>query len=270
MDQNWNSNQSGSNGQMGPSMPPVPNAGMNVAPMLTPQMAGAGAVPVNPMAPPVPDSGKKSSVIETIILVFVCLIAAAAIVFAVMFYMQYNDLQADYDSKLASEVAAAEKNQKEIDEKDFMDREKLPNYSFTGPSDYGSISFQYPKTWSVYIHSDGTQNSDFEAYFSPKFVNPIDDEKSRYALRFIIRNEPSDEVMREYNTKVLDGDMTSKIFNADRNRISGNIYEGTIEEGMVGIVFVFKVNNMTGILRTDAETFRKDFEALVETLRRNN
>jgi hypothetical protein len=69
---------------------------------------------------------------------------------------------------------------------------------------------------------------------------------------------------------VLDGDMTSKIFNADRNRISGNIYEGTIEEGMVGIVFVFKVNNMTGILRTDAETFRKDFEALVETLRRNN
>ncbi|MBR0133883.1 hypothetical protein IJM16_01290 [Candidatus Saccharibacteria bacterium] len=273
MDQNWNGavpqNQNGGNGQMGPSMPPVPNAGMNT-PMLTPAMAG-GVVPPNPMAAPMPDSGKKSSIIETIILVVVCLIAATAIVLAVMFYMQYNELQTDFETQLNIKEVEAKKEQKEIDDQNYLDQSKLPNTLFTGPSDYGSIGFYYPKTWSVYIESDGSDNSDFVSYFAPTQVNPIKDKDSRYALRFSIIRKQSDDAMKPYDNKVKKGELTAKPFNADSNRISGTLYEGTVDKNIEGMVLVIKVNDKTAILQCDSdEVFRTDFEALIASLKRGS
>ena len=253
MDPNWNGaapqNQSGGNGQMGPSMPPVPNA----TPMLTPAPAMAGGVvPPNPMAAPVADSGKKGSLIETIILVIVCLIAATAIVFAVMFYMQYNELS------LNQEEAYEENN-------------KLPYTLFTGPSDYGTLSFYYPKTWSVYVDNDGSDNSDFIAYFAPTQVNPIKDSDSRYALRFQILRKQAEDVMKTYDNMVKKGQLTMSMFNADDNRISGSLYEGQIGKNMIGMVLVIKVNDKTAILQTDSsEVFREDFEILIKKLSRNS
>jgi hypothetical protein len=273
MDQNWNGavpqNQSGGNGQMGPNMPPVPNAGMNTTPMLTPQMPAGGA-PVNPMAPPMPDSGKKGSIVETIILGFVCLIAAGAIVAAVMFYMKYDELETNFDIKVSDATSAAKKEQSDLDEKKFTEREKTPTKQFTGPSDYGSISFYYPKTWSVYVDSDGTNNSNFVAYFAPEQVNPLKDKDSRYALRFTIMNKQSEDVMKSYDNQVKKNELKASVFNADDMRISGTLYEGQINKTMRGIVLVVKVNNMTAILQTDAEVYRADFEALIATLRRNS
>ena len=273
MDQSWNGaypqNQGGGNGQMGPSMPPVPGAGMNT-PMLTPAMAG-GVVPPNPMAAPVPDNGRKSSIIETIILVIVCLIAAAAIVFAVMFYMQYDELKTNYDVQVSNEKAAAKKEQKDIDDKNYEDQSKLPTKLFTGPSDYGSISFYYPKTWSAYIESDGSNNSDFVAYFAPDSVKSLKDKDARYALRFSIVRKQADDVMKAYNNKVKNGALKAEVFNADSNRITGTVYEGTIEKGIIGKVLVIKVNDKTAILQTDStDVFREDYEKLINTLRRNS
>ena len=253
---------------MGPSMPPVPGAGMNT-PMLTPVMA-PGAVPVNPMAPPMADSGKKSSLAETIILVVVCLVAATAIVFAVMFFVQYNDLKDSFDSQVKSQVAEAEKNQKDADDAICLEKQKETLQQFTGPSDYGSVSFNYPKMWSVYIKSDGTENSDFEAYFSPVSVDPVDNDNSRYALRFKIVNTLSDEVQRDYINKVNDNEMTSGMFQAQNKAVTGTLYQGTIEEGIVGQVLVVKVNDKTAILQTDSEEYRADFEKLINSLRRNS
>ncbi len=163
MDQNWNGgnvpqNQNGGYGQAGPAMPSVPNAGAN---MMNPQMPGV--MPVNPMAVPAPANEKKGSIAETIILVFVCLIAAAAIVAAVIFYMNWQEIKTDTDTQIEAAKIEASKAQKDIDEKAWVEREKTPNMVFTGPSDYGSLSFNYPKTWSVYIDSDGSNNSDFVA-----------------------------------------------------------------------------------------------------------
>lgn len=244
------------------SAPQATGSGMG-APM------GAGVSPVGGVAPLAPEPPKKTSVAEIVVLVIVCLIAAVAIVFAVIFFMRWNELSVNYESEKNVAVAEATKAQKDADEANFTEREKTPNTQFTGPSDYGSISFYYPKTWSVYVGSDGSQNSDYEAYFAPGQVNPVSDEASRYSLRFSIRNEQIADVQREYDSKVKDGEMTSGVFNADSNRITGTRYEGKIGEDMQGIVVLVKVNDKTAILQTDAETYRTDFEALLKTLRRN-
>lgn len=245
--------------QQAPAMPGMPAPGMPGVQAPIPASATAGM------------PGKKNTtLIETIILVVVCLIAAAAIVFAVVFFMKYNELNTDFESKKNLEVAKAVKEQEDKDNASFAEREKLPYYSYTGPSDYGSISFQYPKTWSVYVDSDGTNNSDFKAYFRPSQVDPIKDKDSRYALRFSILNRQYDTVQKTYQTKVTSGKMTASVFNADDNKITGIRYEGEIEKNINGIVVLVKVNDKTAVFQMDADVYRTDFETLLQGLRRNS
>ena len=258
-----------------PAMAPTPAAAPAAA--ATAPMTGmpAPTMPTaQPMAAPMaaaPATGKKdTTLIETIILVIVCLIAAAAIVFAVIFFMKFNELQTNYESDKGLAVAEAVKAKQDDLEKEFAEREKLPFYSFTGPSDYGSISFQYPKTWSVYVESDGVDNSDYKAYFRPSQVDPIKNKNSRYALRFSILNRQYDTVQKNYETKVKNGKMTSSIFNADGNNITGIRYEGEIEKEINGVVILVKVNDKTAVFQMDAEAYRTDFENLVQGLRRNS
>jgi len=247
-----------------PSMPAPGMPAPNVPNLGTPTAMPNAAVPANM---PVK---RDTTLIETVILIIVCLIAAAAIVFAVIFFMQYNELKTNYDTEKSLEVEKAKKEQADVDNASFEEREKLPNYHFTGPSDYGSISFEYPKTWSLYIESDGTNNSDYKAYFSPAQVNPIKDKNSRYALRFSILNRQYDTVQKTYESKVKNGKLTSSMFTADDNTVSGIKYEGEIDNNMNGIVILVKVNDKTAIFQMDAEVYRTDFETLVKGIRRNS
>lgn len=238
------------------AMPPVNNVQPNI--------------PVPPMATAGIQQKKSSGLAETIVLIVVCLIAAAAIVFAVYFFMQYNDLKNDFESQKSVAVADAVAKQQEEDNAKFAEEEKQPFSKFTGPSDYGSLSFEYPKTWSVYVESDGTNNSDFVAYFRPGQVDPIDDESSRYALRFIILNEQISSVQRAYDSNVTAGTLTSSVFNADNSKITGTKYVGMVGDNMDGISVLVKVNDKTAIFQTDSQVYAQDFETLLTKLRRNS
>ena len=207
---------------------------------------------------------------ETLVLVGVCLIAAVAIVFAVIFFMQYNELKTNYDSDKNLAVSAAVKEQQDKDEATYEERNKLPYASFTGPSDYGSISFEYPKNWSVYVDKDGTKNTDYVAYFAPSEVSPVSDKASRYALRFQILNRQITSVQSAYETKLKNGKLTAKAFTSDDNALSGTWYEGELSDGINGIALLLKVNDKTLIMQTDTSAYRADFELLTSKLRRNS
>lgn len=279
--------------QAAPTAAPMPGAAPmnNTMPNMMPNPAAPTAAPAAMPAPNVPNLGtsvampnpnvtaavpanmpvkRDTTLIETVILIIVCLIAAAAIVFAVIFFMQYNELKTNYDTEKSLEVEKAKKEQADLDNASFEEREKLPNYHFTGPSDYGSISFEYPKTWSLYIESDGTNNSDYKAYFSPAQVNPLKDKNSRYALRFSILNRQYDTVQKTYESKVKSGKLTSSMFTADDNTVSGIKYEGELETNMNGIVVLVKVNDKTALFQMDADVYRGDFETLIKGIRRNS
>lgn len=268
--QNQNNSMNGANfgGQqqpMGSGMPPMGAAPMQPAP------AGAGmSMSYANMAPIAEPKKKNGSLLETIILVVVCLIAAGAIVVAVIFFMRYHELQTSYESDLALEVAEVEKTkQEEINAavKDYADKQTT---EFTGPSDYGSISFQYPKSWNVYVDNDGSKNSDYKSYFSPNVVSPINDSDSRYALRFFIYNRSYEDVSRTYNEKTKNGELSSSVFSADGGNITGMRYEGMVDNDINGVIILIKVNDKTVELRTDSASYRANFDALVTTLRRNS
>src|SRR6476620_6549798 len=108
-------------------------------------------------------------------------VIAALAVFSVAFaglsiwaYVNYMDQKNNVDSKVSTAVAEAEKSLGDKLETDFQEREKQPLKSFAGPSDYGTLGFKYPKTWSVYISNDGVKGGGYEAFFSPGSVPSVD------------------------------------------------------------------------------------------------
>lgn len=252
--------------QMSQPVVPQPTQGPQMAP---PNMNMGGSAPVLNQ-PGVPNSAQakekseKGAIAETIILVSVCLVAAIAIIVAVIFFMKYNEMKTDQDARVSAEVAAAVAAEQEAAAKTLEEKLKEPNLEYRGPEDYGSISFQYPKTWSVYVNKDATKNGDYEAIFHPKAVPSLSNENSRYALRFAIYNRQFADVAKQYSNK---NELVSSNFEADGGKITGTRYQGQITSKIDGTFVLFKVNDKTGVLQTDSDVFLDDYEAILKTLR---
>src|SRR3990167_9142693 len=112
-------------------------------------------------------SGGAAIVLSDVLLV-VALIAALG--FGWWAFGQRQDYKNNFDKKLSEEVAKAEAEQKTEFEKEFAEKEKAPNKTFKGSATYGSITFDYPKTWSGYV--DQSSNSQpINGYFFPDIID---------------------------------------------------------------------------------------------------
>lgn len=253
---------------------PVPeNASFATAPAMATPMTPAQNIALRAQYNSAGDSGNKkasATLIETIILIIVCLIAAGAVIFAVSYFTKYHNLQSNYNVEKESAVAEAVKARADADEAAFLEREKEPYNEWSGPSDYGSLSFKYPKTWSTYLDKDGSNGSDYSVYFAPSVVNNINDLSSRYALRFKIYNMQYSEYVGNLEQDVESGKLSASTFNEQDGQLTGIRYEGEIDTDTVGIKVVIKVNDKTAVFRTDSENYRADFDKLIDSLRRNS
>ncbi|HET7629832.1 MAG TPA: hypothetical protein VFK03_00495, partial [Candidatus Saccharimonadales bacterium] len=104
-------------------------------------------------------------------IIFAVLTVAAAGLF-VWAFMNYQDYKNNSDQKVAAAVEVAKAEQKKADDKQFAEDYKKPYTTYRGPADLGSVSFDYPKTWSVYEASNSAEDNGLVAYLNPKVVPP--------------------------------------------------------------------------------------------------
>lgn len=177
--------------------------------------------------------------------------------------ISYSEEKNNVDTKVANEVASAVRIQREESEKAAAEKEKEPNRDFVGPDDYGTLSFKYPKTWSAYEEKDASKGGTYEVYFSPGVIPPVAINE-RYALRLTIQNEDYDKVVSSYQTKVTKGDLKSSAVTVDGE--NGTRLDGTFSKDIRGSAVIVKIRDKTATLRTDADTFMGDFNALIATI----
>lgn len=223
--------------------------------------------PFAPSAPaPAPaqySSGRPSKRWQILTAIFVAttLIGAGLGVWALVNYIDQKD---NVDSKVALAVADAVKTQADEDAASFLEKEKQPNRQFAGPDDYGHLTFDYPKTWSVYVDKDALSGGTYEAYLNPAVVPPVS-ANERYALRVTIAESDYDKVVEDYKSLVTKGDLQSAVFKIDEEN-NGTRLNGNFTKDIRGSAVIFKIRDKTVTLRTDAETFTADFEALIATI----
>lgn len=196
-------------------------------------------------------------------------LSVAAVVVAAWGLMNYNEQKTNVDGKIAEAVATAKKTQADSDEVKFTARDKEPNREFVGPDDYGRLTFNYPKTWSVYINKEvNTSGGTYEAYLNPVSVPSVSNANTQqYALRVMIESKDYDKVIASYESLVKIGDLKSSAISVDGN--NGTRLDGSFSKDIRGSAVIYKIRDKTVTLRTDADTFRPDFDALITTIKFN-
>lgn len=179
--------------------------------------------------------------------------------FGVWSFTNYLDQKDNTDAKIEAAVTKAKAVQSEELEKDFLEREKQPYTKFNGPDDLGHVSFDYPKTWSVYVAKSGS-TADYEAYLNPGVVPTVSNQQP-YATRVVITNRIYDTVLKTYEGIVKKGDLKSTPVTV--NGFTGVRLDGKFSTAREGSSVIFKVRDKTLLISSDANTFRSDFDNVV-------
>lgn len=253
-----------------------PNSGMTQSYATDPSLAqamsmgnaGYGQPPVNLASNPVQPrtrtviKRKKSDSFMGMVVLFA--MSVVAVVFMGLFvwaYINWDDLKTSTDKKISDQVETMRRQVKQEMSVEFEKREKEPNRTFSGPVDYGELSFAYPKTWSSYVAKEAANGGDFEAYFKPGVVPPVSD-KGIFALRVKIVSRPFDKMVDSYRQ-----DKKLKLSTRTVNGKSTNYYEGTNSDGLKIRMVLIKIRDKTAVIRTDAEVYKDDFEKILKTIK---
>lgn len=248
-----------------------------IPPVMQPQMPQAQSAPGMPMvmqqAPFVVEPRKNTgNLVKTIVIILLSLLSITFIGLFIWMTMQYSTARSEVDSEIAEAVALA-RAEEEANQKEIYDREKkFPYQTFSGPADYGQLTFLYPKTWSVYVAADAAKGGDYNAYFNPVQVDAVGKDTIN-ALRVTILNKSYEEVVKQYDRDVDKKDATlslevTQVGNAEAGTsVTANRYTGTIPgTDLEGIIVIFKIRDKTVIIQTDSQLFKEDFDNLLNTI----
>jgi type II secretory pathway pseudopilin PulG len=123
-------------------------------------------------------SSGAGKLITTIVLV---LLLIASLAFGAWTFSQMQDYKNNSDKKSIAAVAASKQTITAQLQAQFDEQSKSPYKVFKGAPDTGSISFNYPKTWSGY---NDTSSEPINAYFYPDIV-PSTQGKTAFALHML-------------------------------------------------------------------------------------
>ena len=231
-------------------------------------ITSGGPTPTNKL---VPVSGQANNGKSTIFMVLTIVCGLVAVTFIGLFiwmYSQWSEAQTDVDSQINTAVATAVNDKAEELENQFIEREKTPYRVFTGPADYGELTFEYPKTWSVYEAQSATNGGNFEAYFNPDRVYEVGSTTIN-ALRVIIEDQAYDTAISQYDKLAADGKISVAV-----RPIGGenaNVYTGELPgtDQFQGIVAAFKIRDKTVLIQTDALLFADDYYKILDSVKFN-
>lgn len=249
-----------------PNPQPAPQQGYQYAaaptlmaqPLANPHITSPAAAPYDPYA-----QKSKRNLIETIVLVVVSLIAVLFVGLFIWKYLEWDSVKTDVDGQIDAAVALAISENTTKLENEFLEREKYPYKTFSGPADYGSLNFEFPKTWNTYIAQDAANGGNFEAYLNPGEVQPVSTQTIN-ALRVQILDQAFENVARNYENLTNSGQLS--VTTRPVGSAVANVYTGTLPNNIRGIATIFKVRDKTILIQTDAELFAEEYYKLLDTV----
>ena len=235
-------------------------------------VTGAPIMSQNVAPEPMPKRRDVMSLVKTIAIITLSLLSLTFIGLFIWMFVQYDEKRTDVDGQIAEAVVeAVDANTTKL-ENEFTEREKYPFKTFAGPADYGELTFEYPKTWSVYVAKDASAGGDFEAYFNPVEVNVVS-ETTIDSLRLIIKDDAFDNVAAEYQDALEADPPTLKLDSitiGQENNIPASRYTGLIPgTEFNGYIVLFKIRDKTVIMQTDSVLFEEDYVKILASVRFN-
>jgi hypothetical protein len=203
-----------------------------------------------------------------------------AILFGVLFlaaagiggwaFMGRQDFKNNSDQKSAQAVEVAKKAQAELLQKKFNEDYKNPNKTYQGPISFGTVKFNYPKTWSAYVDENNSAEP-INGYFHPDKVPSIQS-GGAYALRVELVNSAYSQVMQQYSSQIKQGKIKAAAYIPPKMVGVANVQPGTRLDGIIsqsqtgqhnGAMVIAQVRDKTLKIYTESPDFLADFQNIV-------
>ena len=205
----------------------------------------------------------QGSIVTITLLVLEFLIIVGISIFSVNIYSSRQDYKNNVNSKIAVAVAAEKNLQTTIDANNYANQSQYPLTNYTGPSDYGSISINYPKTWSAYVDTTGN-NTFVDAYFNPNYVPSITLTSQPYALRVQIINQSYSSSLSNFNSLEQNGTVTAAPYSLPKvPQVVGVRLSGQIFNNLNGSLVVLPLRNETLEIWTIGQNFLSQFNNII-------
>lgn len=204
-----------------------------------------------------------AALVVSVVLLVIALVGAVA--FGSWAYSSRQDFKNNSDQKALAAVTKAQASQKVELQKQFDEQEKKPNKTFKGPITYGTITFDYPKTWSAYV-DQANSTEPLNGYFYPDVVPSVSNSNSpnAFALRLELVNDDYATVIKNISASAQQNPLTAIAYVPPKmvgvaNVQTGTKFDGQIEQKVQGSLVVIKVRDKTLKIYTESGNFLNDF-----------
>ncbi|HEX2615501.1 MAG TPA: hypothetical protein VHL10_08395, partial [Nitrososphaera sp.] len=182
-----------------------------------------------------------------------------------------QDYKNNSDKKSAEAVAKAKDSLAAQLQSQFDEKAKSPYKAYKGNSTFGTISFNYPKTWSAYV--DETNPSEpINAYFYPDIVPGVQS-PAAFALRLELVSTTYSQLTQQFSSRLTTGNLRAIAFVPPKMTKVSNVQPGTRFDGVVnqdsqggpqtGAMLVITVRDKTMQLSTQSTKFLSDFNNII-------
>lgn len=204
---------------------------------------------------------KPVGLIIVVILLILLLFASGAYGYSMM--SSRNDYRDNVQEKIDAAVAVAiDEREKELSI-EFAEREKTPLVNYTGPSEFGTVSIDYPKTWSAYVDESKSGSTPVDGYFHPSFV-PGTNSGTSFALRLEVLEKTYDKELSQYASGVKRGEVRVAPIKLEKvPSVAGSRIDGEVERDKQGSVVLFPLRDKTIKISVLTDTFVDDFNNII-------
>ena len=203
--------------------------------------------------------GQVSAVTISLILSVVLLLGALG--FAGWAFSGRQDYKNNTDQKITAAVAVAVQKADSAKDVAFAQAEKFPLRTYNGPEAYGSLSVQYPKTWSGYVDDTGNGGGLVDGYFYPGTVPSVTSPNSVFALRIQVLNLSYSQSLASLSAQQQGGKLNVSAYALPKvPKAVGVKAVGTFQNNTVGEMIVLPLRNQTLQISTQGTNFTDDFE----------
>jgi len=203
---------------------------------------------------------------NTLIIVVIALLAVATLGLAVLSAWAYSE-RSRYKEQTESIVAkAVEENTAEVRQKaaaDFAEEAKKPLRPYVGPEAFGTVRFEYPKTWSLY-DGGGSGSSELDIYGAPEIVPAAQNPASTFALRVQVVSSAYSDVLRTYQSQQKSGKVKIAPYSLPKTPgIVGSRLDGQLAPQKQGSMVVLPLRDKTLKMWTESDAGKADFDNII-------
>lgn len=215
--------------------------------------------------------GQEGALVSIVAIIILAIGLISASGFAFWAYNGRQDYKNNSDKKVAAAVSSAVSQEKDKLQKQFDEQAKLPVLTFTGPLTYGSVTFNYPRTWNGYVDQNDASNP-LKAYFANGLVPAQSTGSSagvNYALRVDLVSMDYSQVLTSFAQALKKGVLTASAYVPPQmvgkpnvqtsTRLDGQIENSSQNNPIQGSMVVLKVRDKTLKIYTESPSFLSDF-----------